>query len=729
MKKFFSSSKTKYFSFLLVILALALLCCACSSDEARISEISSAAIKNDRRTVKVEITLSDEDVEKYKDDRLYLLSLESGSLIDGVHIVGDGKTRGKMTFKIRLDRQSASFLSSPLVLAKKSLEDKSMIPSYTLVTELEYINNPWMLATKNFVATDSGEIKGLESRDLLDASAIGAQRVLVEVDINSIMCPEYAEGAINYIYDDKSYYFEGDKVAELDRQIKTANALGMKVYLRTVILPPDGKSEEITELYATTPSKKTEGCVINAGNPIAMGYLRAFYTFLAERYNEKGALAVDIIVGEKVNDYKTNCAAASDTAFTSNYFAWARVANNIFQSHNRNSKIYVSVDGNMRVDGTDALGTKVFLLQLAEDAKLSGDYNYAIALSLGNGEDLGDILSGKNSDLALINANSLTSFTDLVSSEEMLYNGKSRVAIIDSLALPTTISEQNRAAYYSYTYYKAREAGFDALIYAANEENSNIFNAEGKQRDFFYTLLICGTQHYNQLYTYLGKIQGAEIPKLADHVTSLLYTEEEIPYEISGAAQRNRRELSLSLSDMIAAGSAYDARLYPDFNADGHEKTHLSMTSAIEDDTAALLLCNILGKEIIESGYIGISMYCPTASDVELVLNRVGGEGEIIYIGKAEVGSVEKTYFFNVSPFVKSIEESDKLTLSVRIPSYAEEKESSLILSDVGLYGSSGSGRSMIFTVVTVAVSTLAICGLLFLLTRRRARSMSKNDD
>jgi hypothetical protein len=115
--------------------------------------------------------------------------------------------------------------------------------------------------------------------------------------------------------------------------------------------------------------------------------------------------------------------------------------------------------------------------------------------------------------------------------------------------------------------------------------------------------------------------------------------------------------------------------------------------------------------------------------DYAKYLEFLGGEGEIIYIGKAEVGSVEKTYFFNVSPFVKSIEESDKLTLSVRIPSYAEEKESSLVLSDVGLYGSSGSGRSMIFTVVTVAISTLAICGLLFLLTRRRARNMSKNDD
>lgn len=729
MKKFFNALKIKYISLLLVAITAMLLFCACSPDGERASEITSAVIKNNRNTVRVEITLSEEDLEKYKDDKLYLLSLDSNNLIDGVNIVGESKAKSQMTFRIKLDDQSQSFLSSPLVLAKKSPEDKSTMPSYTTITELEYINNPSVLATKNFAAAENGEIKGLEGSDLLDCSAIGAQKTLIEIDINTLMCVGYKDGNINYLYDGESYYFDGDKVAELDKQIRTATDLGLRVYLRTVILPPREESAPITDLYSTTPSKNTKGCVINASNPSAMGYLRAFYSFLAERYNKKEMLAIDIIIGEKVNDYNEYCAAVSDTEFVSSYTAWARVANSIFKSNNRNSRVYISVDSNMRVDGTDALGMKVFLAQLAQDARLSGDYDYAIALSLGKGEDLGDILSGKNNDLALINANSFEGFTGLISSEEMLFDGKPRDIIIDALELPTDISEQNRAAYYSYTYYKAREAGFDAFIYSANGENTNIFNADGKQRDLFYSMLICGTQHYNQLYNYLGKIQNSTIPKLSDYVTTSLYTEEDIPCEISSAALRNRRELSLSVCDMIAVGSAFDAQSQKKFSADGYERTHVMMSSELSDGTAALLLCNISGKEIIESSHIGIAMYCPVASDVELVLSRSGGDGGVVYIGEAEVGSVEKTYFFNITPFTKDIDASDEFTLSIRIPTYAEDRESTLVLSDIALYGSSGSGSSTLITVIIVALSTLAICGLLFLLTRRRARNMSRNNE
>ena len=117
------------------------------------------------------------------------------------------------------------------------------------------------------------------------------------------------------------------------------------------------------------------------------------------------------------------------------------------------------------------------------------------------------------------------------------------------------------------------------------------------------------------------------------------------------------------------------------------------------------------------------------ASDVELIISRVGGDGGVIYIGEAEVGSVEKTYFFDITPLTKSIVESDEFTISVRIPAYAEDREPTLSISDIALYGSSGSGSRTLVIVIIVALSTLAICGLLFLLTRRRARNLGRDND
>jgi hypothetical protein len=76
---------------------------------------------------------------------------------------------------------------------------------------------------------------------------------------------------------------------------------------------------------------------------------------------------------------------------------------------------------------------------------------------------------------------------------------------------------------------------------------------------------------------------------------------------------------------------------------------------------------------------------------------------------------------------MKNIDEADEFTLSLRIPAYAEEKEPILTVSDIALYGSSGSGSSTVTAVIVVALVTLAICGLLFLMTRRRARNMGRN--
>ena len=111
MKKFLNALKIKYFFFVFIVAAIFLLT-SCSTDGERVSEISSATIQNDRNTLKVEITLSDEDLEKYKGERLYLVYLDSNALNDGVYIVGESRAKSDMTFRLKISDQKQSLLRS-----------------------------------------------------------------------------------------------------------------------------------------------------------------------------------------------------------------------------------------------------------------------------------------------------------------------------------------------------------------------------------------------------------------------------------------------------------------------------------------------------------------------------------------------------------------------------------------------------------------------------------------
>ena len=90
-------SKKRYIRLVLVaVLSCLLVCllCFCSSEEVTQSRIVEAKIKNNRKTVSVEVVLSDEDVTLYKDEKIYLLSLSSSSVTgDHAVVVGESKAR------------------------------------------------------------------------------------------------------------------------------------------------------------------------------------------------------------------------------------------------------------------------------------------------------------------------------------------------------------------------------------------------------------------------------------------------------------------------------------------------------------------------------------------------------------------------------------------------------------------------------------------------------------
>lgn len=718
-----SKCKIKKLFLMLLVLILPIILCFCAAEDGPTpTEISSAVIQNDKNTVKVTATLSDEDYAIYKGEKLVIISLTSLGESDGASVVAKSKAKSKMTFDIKIDEQSESFVSSPIALAKVETHEITGEESFTLITELEAINNVGYIAKSSITSPTGKEIKGLESDDVTKALSMGASQVLFEVRINDFLLAEYEEGAINFLFDGNTYYFDSNELEALDKKVREATLQGQKVYLRTVISAPGGENCVESLYFGTVTSRRTEGFAINAQNNEAMSCLRAFYSFIGERYSNSNMPVADYIIGRAVNNYGINCHAPDAEAFENAYFIWLTTAANILRTYNKSAQVYVSVDNNLRTESSSAVGAKSFLTALAVRTQQAGGLDFSVALTLSDGEDIGDILSGSNKDITTVNANSFSMLTELLSTTEMLYRGESREVIIDSLSLPKSISEQNRAAYYTYTYYKALDAGFNAIFYNENRPGSDMLDESGKRGELYNAISLCGTDKYNELYAYLGRVHATEIPKLADYLLLTTIYDEDVPCTVQENVTKSSRSFPAELSALLPIGSAFDAHISSDKTS-----SILTLSSSLDDGSAALILSDISGKDIIESGYIGISMSCPYVSDIELILYTDGEKGRVLYTGTARVGSVDKTYYFNVAEFTDNIKESDRIVLMLRLPDDAENCEDQMTITDISLFGSSGNGSQTIKASIVVAVSSLVICALLFLLTQKRKKKRSRH--
>lgn len=714
---------------------------SCSSGEERQTELLSVKIKNDEKTVEVKATLDDGFLSEHAGEKLYLLALDSAytSSLSDYSVVGESKGRGKMTFRFDLeDDDGKSLIASAFVLARKT-SGEGDYSSYSAITQPTYIENPELLASTAKRAPDVVGIKGLSTNDVYEAELLGAEHISFLVEMDKLLLPEYAEGSIRYNFGGRSYYFDVESVSRLDKQVSEASALGLRVYLRTVLKYPqrdpygEYETEPIESLYFSNTASGKSGYLPNMENSVGAGYVRAFYDFLGSRYNGKNGehgCALDYIIGDSVNSHAQNCNAGNmpSERVLANYLSWARTADNILRSYNKNAQIYVPVDNALRVEDTDKrIGSKVFLSQLAA---LSGDWGFAVAMSLGEGEDLGDVLAGTSGDISLVGVNSLTSFTDFLRQEELLYHSKSRRVIIDGLLLPDSLTQVNRAAYYTYAYYKASEAGFDSFFYT-NACNEGTLCGEGSTRaDLYYAFLMCGSDLNAQLHDYTDKLPNASLPDFKAYVSRELTYEQTVETEVGRAVVKNKKVFPVKLKDFYPAGSVFNAALGNVSSGAEEGLPSLTVYQSPEDGHGAISVVDISASEMIESGYVGITMSAKIPSTVALILSDRSEEMLATYMGEARVSAEQKTYYFNIRPFTEHIKPSHSLKMSIcLLPNAENEEVVELTVTDLALYGTSGNGSGTILSIVFVAIGTLAICALLFWLTQRRKRSFDRYQD
>lgn len=693
---------------------------SCGDGQSNTTEIISASLKNNRETVLVEATLDAEYLKSYGDEKVYLLALgsEQAEGLRAQKVLDEAKASSKLKFKFKLGEDKVD-AATPIVLARKTSSDSASVAVYAAISEKEYINNPNILSIDSDGAVSVHGIKGLSTQDISKASLLGADRVLIDVPINEYLLERYTDGAINHICGGVSYYFDGGKTEALDKRIKEAAELGLRVYLRTRL---DFYGENTPrEIYCPSVKEGALGYCVNTASDSAANYIRAFYDFLGSRYSDSEMLALDYIIGQGVNSYQKNCNAGifDSDQFQESYSAWARIAHNILTAYNKNAKIYISVDRNLRLE-SGGIGSKVFLSSFAANAKRSGDYNWSVALDLGNGEDISELLSGDAPDYSKVGANNLSELSSHLDSKEMLYDGESRRVMIDSLSLPITLSERNRAAYYIYTYYKAAEAGFDAFFYN-DSQKSSLYSADKSRGDLFYAFMVCGSQLNSQLKDYTDKIQNGSLPSFNDYTSRKLTYEQEVSLDVGKAAQKNKESFPAKLYSFKSGGSVYNVESANLRTLFSENKNILRIGSDLTSGSG-YVSCTLKGSDIIESGYVGVTMSSSRQTKVLLLITS-DSDKNAAYLGEATLNDSEKTYYFNITDLTKDLRSSDKLQMSLIIPSEDNGVGNlKITLTDIALFGSSGNGTSTIIAVVAVAFSVLAACGLLFWLTQRRKR-------
>lgn len=717
----------------LVALASILVLAACTSNADKKTEIISIEIKNDKLTARLNATVDSQYVESHSGQELYLISLPTPYVEDigaDADVIGSARVASSVTFNFSLrDSNGFSRLSKAFVLAEKSGS------SYVAVTEAAYIKNPEMLSQGKIDKAATSGIKGIASADLYESEYLGAEHILIKISMGDFILEGYESGAVPFNHNGVTYFYDKDEVDALDAIICDANDLGQRVYLRTVLTYPekneDGEYERepFDLLYCDGIREGAAGYLPDMENEIAARYIRAFYAFLGSRYTGECGKVADYIVGEQVNAYSEYCNAGSLEAekIEKLYYAWMRTAFQTVRTQNSNADVYVSVNNQWRTAQGGVIGSAAFLSHLAESADVGGGFAYSVALNLGQGEDINSLLSGSGAGYEGIGIENLEMFTKFMDSAEMRWGGQRRNVIIDGLALSSSHSEENRAAYFTAAYYRAAKLGFKSLIYSDCDEGCSLEKADGKRGDMYVAYLLCGSSINSQLEKYTEKLEHIEIPALDSHVSRKLVYEQAGTTEIEQSVYKNKRTFPVGLHTFFAAGTTYNAQLLANEGANGA----IYRTLLVEADTSrgmgAVTSFTVPAKEVMTAGYVGITMSSETSPKVALIITEKGGSAA--YVGEVETVNAEATYYFHISDFTKEIKSTDELTVSICVLPESDGDISSVEIRDIALYGSSGNGIQTVIIISAVAVA-LAGCGVLvFFLVRNRKKKLSAQSE
>lgn len=217
------------------------------------------------------------------------------------------------------------------------------------VSDEHYITNPEALSAYTSERRDTG-IKGILPDITRVANGelqeLGIQQVVYNMDLDDICSEEAVPGAVPFVYNGQTFYFNGWMLSEYDSTIQGFNRYGVQV---TMVLLNSGKGAYSQRLiHPLAVGGDCPGYALNVADASGVDYLKAMAAFLGQRYSGKtGCGQVDNwIIGNEVNA-RTSWWYTNSTSLDLNvniYVKAFRIFYNELKSMNANVRVYNSID-------------------------------------------------------------------------------------------------------------------------------------------------------------------------------------------------------------------------------------------------------------------------------------------------------------------------------------------------------------------------------------------------
>ena len=334
----------------------------------------------------------------------------------------------------------------------------------TCLTSSSYITNPEGVASRTFAYPKQPSKKGLQvdTRRLGEARELGVNHSVVNVLLDKLA----GGSSYPYNYNGKTYYFNGNYIWELDRDIRQLGSAGINT-TAVLLMRYTGASADLIYPGGRVSGHSYYG--LNMVDSDAREKLAAMFTFLAEHYSNDEFRVYNWILGNEVGNYtKWNyCGGLSFDAYIENYAESFRVLYNCTRGVYSNSHCLISLDHCWNFTRSGAYTTREVLDAFAKEIAEHGDIEWWVAYHaysepLTNTRFWNTTARVINSlDSKMITIMNLKLLTDYVADTY----GEEHKFILSENGFSSSAGEETQAAAIAYAYYLAEANDMvDSLI-------------------------------------------------------------------------------------------------------------------------------------------------------------------------------------------------------------------------------------------------------------------------
>ncbi len=359
--------------------------CGCSEGEP-VTESRVAAVeitgKGERaeREITVSVELTDDDLSLCGEGDAYLYALHShmdaATQLGALTPVAEFTPKRRTTVKVPLINDGVSLLYASFVVGAPDPTTGKL----TALTSARAVSNPEALTEVEAEPHPTAAIKGLASESLTDAVALGAEHVLLRVQLEDMLLEKYIAGGEDYVWNGKTYYVNGDELSRLEDEVEGYVAAGIRVYLQFTL----GAGAKVSNVYPDDCAKGASGYAVNMSSRVSAERMEGFFDLVASRCATYGD-SVSFIIGNRVNHQSLWAEGGDLTAAEqiANYEKLLRVAYTAMRSYNPLGQVYVSLDSRLGArDPKEGYGIKDYLARLAHETSYRGGYAWQVACDL-----------------------------------------------------------------------------------------------------------------------------------------------------------------------------------------------------------------------------------------------------------------------------------------------------------------------------------------------------------